>query len=105
MSHRNSFSVVVQGGSVNENRMITSIIQGALASHGFTNVFSDHDQSASSSDLGGMSILDLVRHKNPDLLDTPIMIMGQGYEEITEEEISVNNQYTQSAFGGVSLFL
>lgn len=99
MSHRNSFSVVVQGGSSSENNLITSIINSALRSHGFTNVFNESLEDGTND----VSVLDLVRSRNPDLFDTPVMIIGQSYQSVTEEEISMHNQMPQSPFGNASL--
>jgi hypothetical protein len=100
MSHRNSISVVVQGGNTSENSAITSIIHSALRSHGFTNVFNDQLEEQTNNSI---SVLDLVRSRNPDLLDTPVMIIGQCYEAVTEEEISIHNQLQHGAFSQAAM--
>ena len=80
---RNQMTITVSGGTVEENKQMTTLVQTSLLQHGFTNV------SANPLDViepQGVSIFDLCRSQNPDIFDTPIFLIGETDEDISASE-------------------
>lgn len=77
MFQRPQTTITVTGASVEENQQITQLIHECLVEKGFTNVTANH-AAPSYSDV---SVYEMIRSMNPDLMDTPVQIVHEADDD------------------------
>lgn len=85
MKGNNQVTITVSGGSVVENRQLTSIVHACLVEKGFVNADIGEFDRFTPSDQP-QTVYDIIKMVNPDLLDTPIHVTGQNDQEIAAIE-------------------
>jgi len=83
---RNQVIVTVSGGDIEENRQLSTMVHACLQERGFTNVAINHLDTFQNAALREVSIFDLIRSMNPEVFDTPIMVVGETDEDIRAAE-------------------
>lgn len=76
-------NIIVQGASLDENNQMCSIIHRVLEVNGFSNV--TLDPASMSPDAGDTEYLQSMRRLNPDLFDTPVLIVGENDSDLRSQ--------------------
>lgn len=80
MFQRPNFHITVTGGSVEENMQVTSLIHESLVEKGFKNLGINHQDRVITQP--GVTVYDMIRAMNPDLLDSSIQVSGESEDDL-----------------------
>lgn len=75
-------SITVNGGTTEENSQMCNVVAAALRTHGLRNVHVDFQSEAPSHTMHDHDTINAMRRLNPDLFDTPVVVIGESEEEM-----------------------
>lgn len=75
-------SITVNGGSAEENSQMCTVVAAALRTHGLRNVQVDFQSEHPRHTTHDHDTIAAMRRLNPDLFDTPIVVVGESEEEM-----------------------
>lgn len=75
-------SIAVNGGSIEENNQLCTVVAAALRTHGFRNVHLEASNEVVMPAHHDMDIIHAMRGLNPDLFDTSVHIAGESEDDM-----------------------
>ncbi len=75
-------SIQVNGGSVEENSQLCTVVAAALRSQGFTDVRLDASREVNTNSQFDTEVIAAMRHLSPDLFELPVVVQGESEDEM-----------------------